>query len=141
MSWAGFVDRWFGVERELSCLETREVRRAVLAAADLTVHRGWGLFWLRVGLGFLAALPLIVAEAALKASLHGHFWWGRAIEVAFSLPTLALIFGVPYWLYARDRQRAVREQIRAIGIQLCLRCGYNLTGIDFGRCPEFGHAV
>jgi hypothetical protein len=45
---------------------------------------------------------------------------------------------VAHFLFRRPVQRHLRERLRALGVPVCLVCGYNLRGNLSGRCPECG---
>jgi len=41
--------------------------------------------------------------------------------------------------FSRRRiQTRLRERLNAAGLSVCMACGYSLSGLDTGRCPECG---
>ena len=82
-----------------------------------------------------AGISLITSHAGYLGSyvpaqrLHIPQWPFLALALVFSIyPALAFIRGpVRRW---RRRKRG-----------LCIRCGYNLTGLAEPRCPECGRAI
>ena len=130
--------RWLGIDRELSYVEDWQQRRAIVANAELASRGGWGRFVFR-----LAAIAVALVLVGLPYAYLIMFLRSQGISTlvvqGISLFVGPTIFGiVPLLLYRRDVRRSVREQIRALGTPLCLQCGYNLTGLDSGRCPECG---
>ena len=43
-------------------------------------------------------------------------------------------------LTRRPMRHALRRELLALGIPICLACGYDLTGNESGVCPECGSA-
>lgn len=81
-------------------------------------------------------------SAAWRFIYHGSRWGWRSrvgagrqngvywIQVPLWLPLLVVALPTA-WLWLRDRRRPGR----------CRRCGYDLTGLAGGRCPECGAAL
>jgi hypothetical protein len=49
---------------------------------------------------------------------------------------------IVYWVYhARSAtRRALREELRKVGYDVCLYCGYDTRNLPEARCPECGRA-
>ncbi len=103
----------------------------------------------------VAGLPLIVLGIGLPAffwaCLFGLVWLGRAsghppltvnqgaglvvlcLPIAWIIPYLAGFWLFSPWVRVRSR-RALRRR----GAPICIRCAYDMTGIDSAVCPECG---
>ena len=76
---------------------------------------------------------------------------GGGISAVLSLPyyTTAMLLAVfffvlmlAYFWYFRDViRRSLRRQLAEIVVQLCITCGYDLTGNESGVCPECGTKI
>ncbi len=42
------------------------------------------------------------------------------------------------WFWRRRVRRFLRERLLALGVPICLKCGYDLRGQTTPRCPECG---
>jgi len=85
-----------------------------------------------VGLGLSISAGLLWA---FRMCMGLSFVW------AVVVPLVGLQLGVPtldLLLFRKRRARAIREQLLAHGIPVCLACGYDLRGRDSSRCPECG---
>lgn len=91
----------------------------------------------------LAALPggwlylnKLFAPFLLQKGVHALVGAGLASVVLLALVGLQIVF---IFGYARRKVRPLlRELLAERGILLCNSCGYNLTGIADGTCPECG---
>lgn len=56
----------------------------------------------------------------------------------FNLPILFTIAGVYLCLRRETFRRSIREDLRKIGVPICIQCGYDIRGQVEPRCPECG---
>lgn len=62
-----------------------------------------------------------------------------AFGVAVPIPPLLMILGVvTVWRFRAGKRRRKRTRLE---LELCLDCGYNLTGNVSGVCPECGTPI
>ena len=66
----------------------------------------------------------------------GRFTFGSVLVVPFWIPVASLLV---YPAIAFIRGPLLRWRRRRKG--LCLKCGYNLTGNESGKCPECGSFI
>lgn len=137
----GWQARWLGIDRELSYIDDAGVRQAILATAENASRGGWGRFWFRAAVTVAFFVPIAIGYAYLRMFLENRGLPSFYVQPIAIFLGMTAIGGVPFRLHRRDVQRSVRAQIRALGIPLCLHCGYNLTGIESARCPECGNAA
>jgi hypothetical protein len=121
-------------EFTLSRREQREVTRLAhrnhLSKLKLFLCTGGMLVgsWLVIGFGWEPATALIRSAGIPMAPL-------------VTLMVLCLVtVVVSSWLYRFIYVRPVRLAMRDLGYDICVGCGYRLTGLDdtIDRCPECG---
>lgn len=67
--------------------------------------------------------------------------WGLpllTIDLLFLLGLMAAMMFGTFWLFSPSVRRALRRELVARGIAVCLRCGYDCRGQREPRCPECG---
>jgi len=86
------------------------------------------------GCGVLLARYIVEFYGARFASLQGTLF-----ALAVYGVNLVVVVALTGWLVRRRFHRMFREEVRLIGIRVCLGCGYDLRGTS-GRttCPECG---
>ena len=64
------------------------------------------------------------------------------VVAGLSLSGISLLFtiGLPY-LWRKPMRRMIREELKSMGIHICVHCGYSLTGNVSGVCPECGERI
>lgn len=128
-------------------------RRKRRTSFELECHRRYPLnLWTHLICGLPLAVVLGIAPLALfMACLCGLVWLGRAsghppltVNQGAGLVLLCLLFAwvIPYlagfWLiYPWVRVRS-RRALRRRGAPICIRCAYDMTGIESAVCPECG---
>jgi hypothetical protein len=127
--------RWFAVDRELSLVESSEQRAAVWRVAWSSSRVSPRMAITLFGGVVLCLLFGLTIDFTLRR-LRLYSAWTHSVAILIVVPIVTGL--LPLIVHRRAFRRSVREQIRAIGIPLCLHCGYNLTGIDSERCPECG---
>jgi hypothetical protein len=123
-----------GVEQELGCIDPTH-HKQVMKDAN---RRMWKDSRLRVWFVLFIIILTTVSNSAVER-IHALFP-SVPYSVRFALTTaVSGLFGiVGAWLLRARRQRAVREVLRARGVRVCMKCGYNLSGIVSEQCPECG---
>ena len=68
--------------------------------------------------------------------------WTPPYLVAYAL-TVLLFWPWAAWVYRHAYVRPVRQAMRDAGHDVCVGCGYDLTGLGDGsnRCPECGWPI
>jgi uncharacterized paraquat-inducible protein A len=98
-------------------------------------HRGW--YSAAVCVGVIAS---ILAPQYFERRIGAYFSVARTRLLGILVTGLAVAAVV--WAIQRLWYKPLRDQIRRElierGIPVCLRCGYNLTGLSEPRCPECG---
>jgi hypothetical protein len=92
-----------------------------------------------VGLILLVILAIILVAVIIQQSV-GPVWSPVMRVVEWTLP-FVLAFGIVSFLvhfHRRAIQRSLREQLCAVGVPVCMACGYDLRGQVDPRCPECG---
>ena len=97
-------------------------------------------FWLA-----LAAFALVVAGVSFVVLKKVKPWLQlseRAFQVLYAMAVVP-IFGAfmvigTRWIYRRRFKRYLRERLEAMGVPICIKCGYDLRGQEEPRCPECG---
>jgi hypothetical protein len=92
-----------------------------------------------VALFILAIVAIIFAVVIIESSV-GATWAVLMRIIRWSLPfalTFATVAMLVY-VYRRSIRRSLREQLCAIGVPVCIACGYDLRGQADPRCPECG---
>ena len=46
-----------------------------------------------------------------------------------------------YWICGPEWRRYLRQELSARGVPICMQCGYDLTGNEWGVCSECGQPV
>ncbi len=118
---------------ELQRLETPQERRELLTAVE---RRTVGLFKRIAFLVVLGAVAGLVCSVALIALAR---WlpiprYARG-PVTGAIVGAASIFAV-HIFWRRPLQREIRRELNQRGVPVCVRCGYDLTGLTQRRCPE-----
>ncbi len=107
-------------------------RDATLALERAGIYRFWA--GTLAGLFFAPVLPMMIIEALWSAP-------SPMLAILLQVSGAGLGFLAVVVLCRRSIQRSLRQQLRARGEAVCLRCGYDLTGNVSGACPECGGAV
>lgn len=92
-----------------------------------------------VGLILFVIMAIILVAVIIQQSA-GPVWSAVMRVVEWTLPVV-LAFGIVSFLvyfHRRAIQRSLREQLCAIGVPVCMACGYDLRGQVDPRCPECG---
>jgi len=121
---------------ELRFLKTREARKAAQKAFGQRPKHVWKVM--------LGVIPISITAAAVSiAIMRMMLWLGVSIWLGTLINALIwAIFGAfagaffwrrPYILFLR---RYLQDQ----GVPVCLKCGYDLRGLNDPRCPECGEA-
>ncbi len=135
--------RWMSTRPEAQLLADAEQRAAVIDDVARGVA-GTGRFAKAAVLALLAGLAL-----ALALKRMGIGWLGPLARLPYAalmiylFPLVLPLFIVVAYplLWRRRAQRVLRERLVALGVDVCLKCGYDLTGNVSGRCPECGEVV
>jgi hypothetical protein len=136
--------RWLRARPEAQLFANDAQRAAVLDDIARRVA-GTGRFAIAAVLAILTGFTL-----ALAIARYGMRWLGPLVRLLpfaalvisllpLVLPLLVLLTYPLLW--RRRAHRQLREQLVALGIGVCLKRGYNLTGNVSGRCPECGTEV
>jgi hypothetical protein len=92
-------------------------------------------------LGALALIAsILVLSAPLRSWLHQHVPFGGAYFREIVALVAAATIGASIYHHCSDRvvRRGVRQEMTRCGYPTCVKCGYDLTGLDDARCPECG---
>lgn len=115
---------------ELRCFEDDKERRAAWRTAFRYV---WSrpLVWACIPLLIVVFIGVkqMLVELGAAPMIAGGICAGL---FGFFVPVSAARF------YRREIRRRLREQLLAVGIQVCVKCGYDLRGLIAGRCSECG---
>jgi hypothetical protein len=98
---------------------------------------GW-----RIRLTALAGFASIVVGVTLGIAVSSFLRWGGDEELAIFLSGVLamlawLVCTVLLWRETAE-ERATRVRQAAGDVLFCPKCGYNMTGLYEGRCPECG---
>lgn len=99
--------------------------RVVYARAADRPRPRWGVTLLRGSLGALS----------LRTGGNARWWWWAASVPVWLVVTSLFAYPAGAYVCGPIRRR------RRLRHNLCLTCGYNLTGNMTGRCPECGKAI
>jgi len=122
---------WYRGLPELERFPTVKQRRVAMRIAFRAILATW-YYWAYAP---LAAVFLV----RLKEFMVANGWlppMGRAIVIGLLAGFLGV--GLPITYCKRRVQRSLREQLLEIGVAICLECGYDLSALTEGRCPECG---
>lgn len=103
--------------------------------------------WLFFVVASVVVIPLtqgVVFLATMAASQIPRTQTSVAAIVFVAVLLLLLCVALPLLLVkalVRFMRPCIRAELRELGINLCTKCGYNLTGNVSGRCPECGTAI
>ena len=120
---------------ELNLLETKAERRKVHRRALKRLRRR-PRFWINltlalVSLGATAILAVLWLERWFPM-LHGNTG-GIAVGI------IGGTFGVTFqYVFRKPLRKQMRLELAAMGIPVCIACGYDLRGQREPRCPECG---
>ena len=97
-------------------------------------------FWLA-----LAAFALVVGGVSYVVLKTVKPWLQlseRAFQMLYAVAVVP-IFGAfvvigTRWICRRRFKRFLRERLAAMGVPICIKCGYDLRGQEDPRCPECG---
>ena len=117
-------------------LSAREQFRVTAVAHDRYVT--WGRFLARTA-AVIAPFVLLLLAAEPVLGRLGYAASSPAYAAAM-LILIVLFWPWSAWMYRSLYLRPVRKAMRDVGYDLCLRCGYELRGLDstITRCPECG---
>jgi predicted Zn-ribbon and HTH transcriptional regulator len=91
----------------------------------------------------LIALVVLLAQFVSRG-LMSLIHWPRAVEDSIQLLLVAMVaFAAIRTLHRRGFRQALRHKLLAIGVPICVQCGYALRGLppSSKRCPECGIEV
>ncbi len=135
--------------RLLRCINAmRRVIGPELALVDDPVKQfqTYQLAWARMRVALIVTVTTFTVLALSLYFLASEFlpaWWpnnryGKLLVYVVSVVTAL----VPYTWFLRRRYRfALRCELSNMGIPICIKCGYNLSGNASGICPECGTAI
>ena len=113
---------------ELNLLETKVERKKVYLRALKRLRRSPQL-WIY----YAIAIVVLGATMFLALRVRGRFPWGLAgLIVGFSFAASI------QFVFRRPLRKQIRLQLVAMGIPICIACGYDLRGQRQPRCPECG---
>ena len=121
---------------ELLLLDRNAERKQLLRDAKRKMkHRGWYAAAVCVGV-----IGSVLAPQYFERRIGAYFSVSRTR--LFGILVTGLAVAAVVWAIQRLWYKPLRDQVRreliARGIPVCLRCGYNLTGLSEPRCPECG---
>ena len=93
-------------------------------------------FWIGpIGFTILAGLVVTMMLVWMRRWIPlPQSWFGLIVGGA-----IGVTGGLATRWYSRHRYRRVlRERLNALGVPICMTCGYDLTGNESGVCPECG---
>jgi hypothetical protein len=93
----------------------------------------------------LAVMGMIVAGFAISEGLmNGAQGLGLSYNVSMAIRIIGtplLLIGVWFALFPRIIRPRIRRAMRECGLNICIRCGYELEGLSPDTvCPECGKA-
>ena len=98
------------------------------------------MFWVALvgygcGAGVCVAVALMLVRrwVAVPLSMFGGLIGGIAGGIIGGSGVAAAT-----WFWGRRFHRFLRERLLALGVPVCLKCGYDLRGQTEPRCPECG---
>ena len=120
---------------EAELFPTKEVRAVAMRRIGYALLKSWR-FWLEM-LTLSAALALAskylwMLQDWMRLERYAPTWLLRLVLVLVVGNVLAL------WFVRRRLPRRVRAALLECGIPVCMKCGYDLRGQTFPRCPECG---
>ena len=122
------------LERFSTKKDTREATRA-WSKQQLKTPSFWiGLigYAALIGLGMTGVLVLIRPWIPLPPGAFG----GIVGCVTGGTGVIAMT-----WYWRHRYRRFLRKRLNALGIPICIKCGYDLTGNVSGVCPECGAGI
>ncbi|MEM0914791.1 MAG: hypothetical protein AAGK09_09305 [Planctomycetota bacterium] len=137
MSWRHRFWNWSPVDRYFDG-ETESLRKDVAKAVKqrfLWHWRWWGVT-LPVCLAVVFGWPFFVQ---VLRSLGMPGWLDPLLFVAFMLPLTYFMMRVQFGLFRDTLYRIATE--RGLRPVRCIRCDYDLRGLDRADCPECGQRI
>lgn len=132
-----------GIE-ELSLFPNEAERQRAIAAHAESIN-GWG-FVLGMLICVVIGVSSLVLSRVLVNTLHHVLPWGLPAAVRdvlpFALVALCMFLTV-CTLHRWGVRRALRQRLLALGVPVCMHCGYALRGLpgDAQACPECGKEI
>jgi fructose-specific phosphotransferase system IIC component len=88
-----------------------------------------------IGVGIVGGLTIGLACVLLAKRWRLPQWLPGVVTAFITSLTSVLVVHV---VWRGPLQAQIRRELNERGIPLCIRCGYNLTGLTQPRCPECG---
>ncbi len=108
--------------------DSRQGRHALHIASRKVRHWAYGL-----------SVPWCVGVVFAGQWMAGVFDFSELLIVFPMGLLVGLGIGyVPLAVCSARIRHSLREQLNAIGMQVCVQCGYRLCGLPVARCPECG---
>ncbi|MCA9245197.1 MAG: hypothetical protein KDA32_14665 [Phycisphaerales bacterium] len=127
--------RFLGVRiPELDLVDDEAERKALVKHALRRLHARPTL-WLRMIVFFVLIIGFaVVMSITLRRWLPDPAFVGGVLGGVGGGGVMWLVG----WTLREEARRIIREQLRARGVPICIRCGYDLRGSPTPKCPECG---
>jgi hypothetical protein len=108
-------------------------REAILAARVAAQQKSFGSFryFIKCQLAVLVCMPALALLLFLVS-------WDLRLRVVFAAACFLLAVVWETVAGRKHMRGSLRVQLIKQGVPICLKCGYDLRGLDTARCPECG---
>lgn len=93
-----------------------------------------------IALGGLGVLAAAVSLVVFHRMLGLGAWVTFTLGMGVGTPVMALGLALATRIQAPVIRRCLRNELRAIGIPVCMRCGFDLRNTDGRKCPVCGNS-